>query len=294
VIERLVDPSHPHDPEFRRPWPRGHRRTKRARQTGNRYDHAVGRASIRARHHRGVRRRCRHQPGEGAPDRGGKGTGRARLDIEPWRDRQPPLHARLFLEGRGVGPVGRGVGLDVVRREIQALGGRVTIQSAAGQGTTFTIALPLTLAVLEGMLVEFGGEMMVLPLSAILETLRPSSATIHSIGRTGRVVANRDELIPIIDLAEAFGVAQPGIRGGSRRSPSRGMRGRTPRGARRGCDPRPAPGRHQEPRGKLRRDPRHFRCHDPRRRAYRPDRGSGGDHRIRRPRHRSPQLAANE
>jgi two-component system chemotaxis sensor kinase CheA len=97
-----------------------------------------------------------------------------------------------------------------VRREIQALGGRVTIQSAAGQGTTFTIALPLTLAVLEGMLVEFGGEMMVLPLSAILETLRPSSATIHAIGRTGRVVANREELIPIIDLAEAFGVAQPG------------------------------------------------------------------------------------
>ncbi len=104
---------------------------------------------------------------------------------------------------------GRGVGLDVVKREIQALGGRVTIQSAQGEGTTFTIALPLTLAVLEGMLVEFGGEMMVLPLSAILETLRPSSATIHSIGRTGRVVANRGELIPIIDLADAFGVADP-------------------------------------------------------------------------------------
>lgn len=99
---------------------------------------------------------------------------------------------------------GRGVGLDVVRREIQALGGRVTIQSVAGEGTTFSIALPLTLAVLEGMLVEFGGEMMVLPLSAILETLRPSSATIHEIGSTGRVVANRGELIPIIDLAEVF------------------------------------------------------------------------------------------
>ncbi|MDG4649240.1 chemotaxis protein CheA [Roseibacterium sp. SDUM158017] len=105
---------------------------------------------------------------------------------------------------------GRGVGLDVVRREIQALGGRVTIQSVSGEGTTFTIALPLTLAVLEGMLVEFGGEMMVLPLSAILETLRPSSATIHSIGRTGRVVANRGELIPIIDLADAFGIKKPG------------------------------------------------------------------------------------
>lgn len=101
---------------------------------------------------------------------------------------------------------GRGVGLDVVRREIQALGGRVTIQSSAGEGTSFSIALPLTLAVLEGMLVEFGGEMMVLPLSTILETLRPSSATIHEIGSTGKVVANRGELIPIIDLAEVFGV----------------------------------------------------------------------------------------
>jgi two-component system, chemotaxis family, sensor kinase CheA len=108
---------------------------------------------------------------------------------------------------------GRGVGLDVVRREIQALGGRVTIQSVSGEGTTFTIALPLTLAVLEGMLVEFGGEMMVLPLSVILETLRPASATIHSIGRTGRVVANRGELIPIIDLAEVFGIARPGDTG---------------------------------------------------------------------------------
>jgi two-component system chemotaxis sensor kinase CheA len=101
---------------------------------------------------------------------------------------------------------GRGVGLDVVRREIMSLGGRVTIQSTAGEGTTFTIALPLTLAVLEGMLVEFSGEMMVLPLSAILETLRPSSATIHSIGRSGRVVANRGELIPIIDLGTVFGI----------------------------------------------------------------------------------------
>ncbi len=104
---------------------------------------------------------------------------------------------------------GRGVGLDVVKREIQSLGGRVGIQSVAGEGTTFTIALPLTLAVLEGMLVEFGGETMVLPLSAIVETLRPSSATIHSIGRNGRVVANRGEFIPIIDLAEVFGVATP-------------------------------------------------------------------------------------
>ena len=100
---------------------------------------------------------------------------------------------------------GRGVGLDVVRREIQSLGGRVTIQSLPGQGTTFTIALPLTLAVLEGMLISVGKETMVLPLSSITETIRPAPSQIHMLGRTGRVVANRGELVPIVDLAEAFG-----------------------------------------------------------------------------------------
>lgn len=100
---------------------------------------------------------------------------------------------------------GRGVGLDVVRREIQSLGGRVTIQSAPGEGTTFTIALPLTLAVLEGMLISVGQEIMVLPLSSITETIRPTPSQIHALGRTGRVVANRGTLVPIVDLAESFG-----------------------------------------------------------------------------------------
>ena len=102
---------------------------------------------------------------------------------------------------------GRGVGLDVVRREIQSLGGRVTLQSVPGQGTTFTIALPLTLAVLDGMLISVGPETMVLPLSAIVETIRPASAQIHHLGQSGRLVANRGALVPIIDLADCFGFA---------------------------------------------------------------------------------------
>lgn len=105
---------------------------------------------------------------------------------------------------------GRGVGLDVVRREIQALGGRVSIQSTPGQGTSFTIALPLTLAVLEGMLIGVGGETMVLPISAIIETLQLNEAQIHRLGRTGRLVANRGDMIPIIDLAESFGFPSSG------------------------------------------------------------------------------------
>lgn len=100
---------------------------------------------------------------------------------------------------------GRGVGLDVVRREIQSLGGRVSIQSTPGQGSLFTIALPLTLAVLEGMLIGVGGETMILPISSIIETLRPDDSEIHSLGRNGRLIAKRGEMIPIIDLAQSLG-----------------------------------------------------------------------------------------
>lgn len=110
---------------------------------------------------------------------------------------------------------GRGVGLDVVRREVQALGGRVNIQSVPGQGTTFTIALPLTPAVLEGMLIGVGDQTMVLPLSSIIETLRPSASQIHLLGPTGPVIVSRDELIPIVDLARSFGFPAAGNREGS-------------------------------------------------------------------------------
>ncbi|SCY81513.1 chemotaxis protein CheA [Paracoccus tibetensis] len=101
---------------------------------------------------------------------------------------------------------GRGVGLDVVRREIMALGGRVMINSVEGKGTTFSIALPLTLAVLEGMLIQLGDQTMVLPITAVQETLRPSASMLHSVGQSGRLLASRGELIPVIDLSGVFGL----------------------------------------------------------------------------------------
>ncbi len=101
---------------------------------------------------------------------------------------------------------GRGVGLDVVRREIMALGGRVMIQSREGSGTTFSITLPLTLAVLEGMLIQVGDQSMVLPITAVQETLKPSFASIHNVGKEGRLLSNRGELIPIVDIACGFGL----------------------------------------------------------------------------------------
>lgn len=104
---------------------------------------------------------------------------------------------------------GRGVGLDVVRSEIQTLGGRVSIHSEPGEGTTFSISLPLTLAVLEGMVIRVANQTMVVPISAIQETLQPRSAAIHAIGSGGWVLKNRNGLVPVIDLGEFFGFRGP-------------------------------------------------------------------------------------
>lgn len=104
---------------------------------------------------------------------------------------------------------GRGVGLDVVRSEIAGLGGRVSIQSNPGAGSIFTISLPLTLAVLEGMVISLANETMVIPLSAIQETMQPKEAEIDTISSGHRVLRCRDGIIPIIDLGVFFGFRGP-------------------------------------------------------------------------------------
>lgn len=101
---------------------------------------------------------------------------------------------------------GRGVGMDVVRSAIQGLGGRVSVSSTPGQGTTMAISLPLTLAVLDGMVVDVAGQTMVIPITAIVETLQPRPGDIHRVASLGEVVAVRDVFVPIIDLAETFGL----------------------------------------------------------------------------------------
>ncbi len=99
---------------------------------------------------------------------------------------------------------GRGVGMDVVRRSIQALGGRISITSRPGQGTTFTLSLPLTLAVLDGMVVTVGGQTLVVPLTAIVETLQPKKGEIHSLGESARVVQMRGAFVPLVDVGRAL------------------------------------------------------------------------------------------
>ena len=100
---------------------------------------------------------------------------------------------------------GRGVGMDVVRSAIQKLGGRVSIQSRPGRGTTMSISLPLTLAVLDGMVVDVAGQTMVVPISTIVETLRPRQGEVHPLGSDNLVVSVRNRLVPIIDLGVVFG-----------------------------------------------------------------------------------------
>ena len=100
---------------------------------------------------------------------------------------------------------GRGVGMDVVRRQVQALGGRITISSRPGQGSTFTLSLPLTLAVLDGMVVEAAGQTLVIPLTAIVETLQPRPAQVRSLGPSATLLAVRNEHVPLTDVGQALG-----------------------------------------------------------------------------------------
>jgi len=100
---------------------------------------------------------------------------------------------------------GRGVGMDVVRKNIQALGGEVQLESAEGRGTRVVIRLPLTLAILDGMVVSSGGEILILPLSHVLEALQPEPDDIRTVAGEGRVLRVRGEYLPLLSLAGAFG-----------------------------------------------------------------------------------------
>jgi two-component system chemotaxis sensor kinase CheA len=99
---------------------------------------------------------------------------------------------------------GRGVGMDVVKRNISAMGGVVEIRSALGFGTTISIALPLTLAILDGMSVSLGNSLYVIPLNLIVETLQPRAEDIKTVTGEGRMVHVRGEYLPIIALHSLF------------------------------------------------------------------------------------------
>ncbi|MGC1488061.1 MAG: chemotaxis protein CheW, partial [Albidovulum sp.] len=109
---------------------------------------------------------------------------------------------------------GRGVGLDVVRTAITDLGGRISIQSTPGHGTSFTVSLPLTLAVMDAMVVRAGGQKFIIPLAAILETAAMNSAAIVDDGFGSRLIRLRGRLSPVSDLAAMLGFGDDAQDGG--------------------------------------------------------------------------------
>lgn len=100
---------------------------------------------------------------------------------------------------------GRGVGMDVVKRSIQALGGRISISSVPGKGSTFTLSLPLTLAVMDGMVVTAAEQTLIAPLPAIVESLTPQAVDLHHVGGVDPVIRFRDRFLPLIDVAFVMG-----------------------------------------------------------------------------------------
>ncbi|WP_277189333.1 chemotaxis protein CheA [Caballeronia sp. BR00000012568055] len=112
---------------------------------------------------------------------------------------------------------GRGVGMDVVKRNIQSMGGHVEIMSRQGAGTTTKIVLPLTLAILDGMSVKVGNEIFILPLNFVMESLQPVADDIYTVANGERVVRVRGEYLPLVALHQVFDVD------GARTEPTQGI-----------------------------------------------------------------------
>ena len=101
---------------------------------------------------------------------------------------------------------GRGVGMDVVKNAVTGLGGRINISSTPGKGSTFTIILPLTLAVMDGMVVSVADQTMVVPITSIVETMRGSDDMINNLGADGTLLSIRGNFVPICDVAGGLGL----------------------------------------------------------------------------------------
>lgn len=102
---------------------------------------------------------------------------------------------------------GRGVGMDVVRRNVRDLGGSVNVRSREGQGSTFTIVLPLTLAIIDGLTTAVGGERYIIPLVSIVESLQLKARSVRHVAGGGEVFHFREEWLPLVRLHEVFGCA---------------------------------------------------------------------------------------
>ena len=104
---------------------------------------------------------------------------------------------------------GRGVGMDVVHKNIAQLRGKIEIKSVPGNGTTFTIRLPLTLAIIDGLIIRVGGQRYILPTASVRESFHPKSCVISSLPDAGEIVQMRNEIVPLLRLRDHFGLKTP-------------------------------------------------------------------------------------
>lgn len=122
------------------------------------------------------------------------------------------IYELIFMPGFSTAEVvsdvsGRGVGMDVVQRNIKALGGAVEINAKEGIGTIISIRLPLTLAILDGMSIAVANDIFIIPMTFIVESLQPEKRDIKTVADKGRVVQVRGEYLPLIALYQLFGIA---------------------------------------------------------------------------------------
>ncbi len=116
------------------------------------------------------------------------------------------FHAGLSTAQKITSISGRGVGMDVVKKNLEALRGKIEIHTELGKGTTFTIRMPLTLAIIDGQIVQIGCNRYIIPINSIVRTLKPTASQISSVNGRGEMVLERGELMPLIRLYKLFGV----------------------------------------------------------------------------------------
>ncbi len=147
----------------------------------------------------------------------GAGLNRERI-LAKAREKDIPVHdgmpdsevwQLIFAPGFSTADVvtdvsGRGVGMDVVKRNILAMGGQVEIESSAGWGSRITIRLPLTLAILDGMSIAVGGQIFIIPLTFITESLQPTAEEVKTVAGKGQLVLVRGEYLPLVALHQVF------------------------------------------------------------------------------------------
>ena len=101
---------------------------------------------------------------------------------------------------------GRGVGMDVVKKNIESLHGKIDISSIHGKGATFTLSLPLTLAIIDGQIVRVGNDRYIIPLASVCESLQPKAEQVSSVHGRGEMVLMRGELLPVVHLNRLFNI----------------------------------------------------------------------------------------